>query len=205
MIFFIDFENVGCGGLTGIEQLTASDAARIYYSNNPNLNMDTVIKMMQAQAKIRFHKLSDEIKSMNLKNALDIVILYDISKLSNEQCSDWLIIISNDGGYDNAINSFNKNGKKVKRAASISKAFQTSSISADNASAQPKTTEPNIDELFKTELSTFNSQKEYIISVIKSSKTRSQINNKLAQKFNSSDTGKIMKAVKPFINHLPGK
>lgn len=204
MKFFIDFENVGCNGLTGIEDLLESDIVAIYYSNNPNLNMDTVMKMFQSKAKIKFYKLSDEIKNMNLKNALDIVILYDISRPSNNQCADWMMIVSNDSGYDNAINSFAENGMKLKRITSISKAPKTLSLSAKNGSAQSKTNEQKITELFKKELSEFISHQQYIINVIMSSKTRSQINNTLTKKF-PANTGKIMKAIKPYIKHLPGQ
>ncbi len=201
MRFYIDFENVNAGGLKGIESLKADDAVIIYYSNNPNLSMETVQKMIQSKAKIEFQKLSDEIKNMNLKNALDIVILNDIARISGKK--EQIAVITNDCGYDAMIHKFAENGRNVKRAVSISK------VSAPVVSKQPtagnsKINEQEIAALFKKELSSFASDKQKILNIIKNSKTRSQINNKLTKAF-SNNTGKIMKAIKPYIKNLPGK
>lgn len=206
MRFYIDFENVGCGGLKGIENLKESDMVVIYYSNNPSLNMDTVEKLVQTKAKIEFQKLSDEIKNMNLKNALDIVILNDISRLISGQYHEWVVIVSNDGGYDATVNSYAVHGKQVKRVASISKAAQTSTPvqPKKNNSKVSKVNEQEIAALFKKELSQFSANKQEIINMIKGAKTRSQINDTLAKKFHNH-TGKIMKAIKPYIKQLPGK
>ena len=81
--------------------LKADDAVIIYYSNNPNLSMETVQKMIQSKAKIEFQKLSDEIKNMNLKNALDIIILNDIARwISTNNSTEIAFITTNDCGYD---------------------------------------------------------------------------------------------------------
>ena len=205
MRYYIDFENVNCGGLKGVENLKGSDIVFIYYSNDPSLNMDTVIKIVQTKAKIEFQKLSDEIKNMNLKNALDIVILNDISRIINNQCNEWFIIVSNDSGYDTIINRYAANGKKIKRVASVSKAPQAAAQTKKNNSAVSTVNEQAITALFKKELSELASQKQQIINIIKSSKTRSNINETIMKHFPNKTGGKIMKAIKPFIKHLPGQ
>lgn len=204
MRYYIDFENVSCGGLKGIENLKESDTVVIYYSNNPSLNMDTVIKISKTKAKIEFQKLSDEIKNMNLKNALDIVILNDISRLIDSQYNEWIFIISNDSGYDTFINSFAENEKKIKRVSAISKAQPTTSTAKKSNSKGTSVNEQELTALFKKELSEFASKKQEIINIIKSSKTRCQINVALSKKF-ANKTGKIMKAIKPLIKQLPGQ
>ena len=66
MRFYIDFENIGSIGLVGIESLTENDCVRIYYSNNPNINMHTVENMMHSPATIceiaRFSQNDESLK-----------------------------------------------------------------------------------------------------------------------------------------------
>ncbi|MBR4319490.1 MAG: hypothetical protein IKP69_05500 [Oscillospiraceae bacterium] len=201
MRFYIDFENVGCGGLKGIPNLKSEDIVSIYYSNNPNLDMETVIKLFHSNAKIDFQKLPDEIKNMNLKNALDIIILNDIGRLNN---SEKVAIISNDTGYDNMIQKFLQKGKNIVRAATVSK-ISTSTV-VKQITSNSKIDEQEISALFnkKGELSGFASSKQKIMNIIKNSKTRSEINNTLTKSF-PNNTGKIMQALKPYIKNLPGK
>ncbi len=201
MRFYIDFENVGCGGLKGIPNLKSEDIVSIYYSNNPNLDMETVIKLFHSNAKIDFQKLPDEIKNMNLKNALDIIILNDIGRLNN---SEKVVIISNDTGYDNMIQKFLQKGKNIVRAATVSK-ISTSTV-VKQITSNSKIDEQEISALFnkKGELSGFASSKQKIMNIIKNSKTRSEINNTLTKSF-PNNTGKIMQALKPYIKNLPGK
>ena len=201
MRFYIDFENVGCGGLKGIPNLKSEDIVSIYYSNNPNLDMETVIKLFHSNAKIDFQKLPDEIKNMNLKNALDIIILNDIGRLNN---SEKVAIISNDTGYDNMIQKFLQKGKNIVRATTVSK-ISTSTV-VKQITSNSKIDEQEISALFnkKGELSGFASSKQKIMNIIKNSKTRSEINNTLTKGF-PNNTGKIMQALKPYIKNLPGK
>ncbi len=200
MKFYIDFENVSAGGLKGINSLKSDDVVIIYYSNNPNLNMETVQKMIQSKAKIEFQKLSDEIKNMNMKNALDIIILNDIARITNK--NETIAVITNDSGYDMMIRKFTENGKKVKRAVSISKISASETDTTTKPSS--KINEQAISALFKKELSSFASDKQKILSIIKNSETRSQINNTLTKSF-PNNTGKIMQAIKPYIKDLPGR
>ena len=202
MKFYVDFENVSVGGLKGIDSLKSDDVVIIYYSNNPNLNMEIVQKMMQSKAKIEFQKLSDEIKNMNMKNALDIIILNDIARITNKNES--VAVITNDSGYDKMIYKFIESGRNIKRAVSISKVSASKIDTATKSSS--KINEQAISALFKSkkELSSFASDKQKILNVIKNSKTRSQINNELAKAFHNN-TGKIMQAIKPYIKDLPGK
>ena len=111
MRFYIDFENVGCAGLIGIESLTNNDCVRIYYSNNPNVDMNTVENILHSSAKIQFIKLPDSLKMMNLSNALDIVLLTDISRIAATLGSNYAMVISNDKGYDAVISELNQTNK----------------------------------------------------------------------------------------------
>ena len=130
MRFYIDFENIGSIGLVGIESLTENDCVRIYYSNNPNINMHTVENMMHSLAKIQFVKLPDSLKMMNLSNALDIVLLTDISRIAATLGSNYAVVISNDKGYDSVISELNQTNQthNILRSDSI-KSFSAPQLS----------------------------------------------------------------------------
>ena len=89
--------------------------------------------------------------------------------------------------------------RNIKKIVSVSKISEN-----PKPETESKINEQEIIALFKKELSSFASDKQKILNIIKNSKTRSQINNKLTKAF-SNNTGKIMKALKPYIKNLPGK
>lgn len=131
MQYYIDFENVGTAGLVGIENLTENDCVKIYYSNNPNVNMETVINIKKSASKMQFLKLCDSIKNMNRSNALDIVIVTDIyhalPTLNDNSC----VIISKDKDYDSVISELNagNNIGKIFRALNILQATKRNFVS----------------------------------------------------------------------------
>ena len=207
MRFYVDFENVSGAGLRGVEKLKAGDTVIIYYSNNPSVSLEIVKKLLQSKAEIYFQKLSNEIKSMNFRNALDIVILNDISRVSKHQS---IAIVSKDSGYDSMIKKFLFEGKDIQRISSISKLSEEPQTKKETEdSSQENNSEINFQEvsaLFHEggALASFHSSRNKIIGLIKKCKTRSEINCQLSKNF-QGDTGKIMKALKPYIKHLPGE
>ena len=68
MNYYVDYENVVCSGLVGIDKLTSNDTVNIYYSNDPNVDMETVIRIRNSKANIVFLKLCNSIKQMNRSN-----------------------------------------------------------------------------------------------------------------------------------------
>ncbi|WP_297957356.1 PIN domain-containing protein [uncultured Ruminococcus sp.] len=206
MRFYIDFENVGSAGLIGIESLSENDCVRIYYSNNPNVDMNTVKNMTLSSAKISFVKIPDSIKMMNLSNALDIVLLTDISRNAGTLGNNYAYVISNDKGFDLVISEINQthNIKSISRCENILSA-QKASISTVTEIATKKLDENALNQLFSQSLSKYAGYKDKIINIVKKSKTRSSINNNINKSFDSNQTKIIMSALKPIIKNLPGQ
>lgn len=210
MRFYVDYENVGSNGLKGIEKLNENDILRIYYSNDPNINMETVRNIINSKAKIQFWKMSDDIKSMNMKNALDIIILTDISRQLEKLSYDCFAVVSCDSGYDVVLSGLSDDSNCYLRCASIDDFYKTvqskiKSKKENKKSALPDESIDGINNLFENELSKYASDKSAIISVITKSKSRCEINNGMLKFFDSKKTGVIMKAIKPFIKSLPGQ
>lgn len=205
MRFFVDFENVGSTGLIGIESLTENDCVRIYYSNDPNVDMDTVVNMVHSAAKkkIQFIKLPDSLKKMNLPNALDIVLLTDISRIAASLGKAPAVVISNDKGYDPVISEISSTNKtnSILRLDSIRsmlcfKDHQNESIGVDHNALKL---------LFDGSLKKYAADKNKIVDIVKTSKTRCEINNRINSSFDSEGAKEIMGALKPVIKTLPGQ
>ena len=205
MRFFVDFENVGSTGLIGIESLTENDCVRIYYSNDPNVDMDTVVNMVHSAAKkkIQFIKLPDSLKKMNLPNALDIVLLTDISRIAASLGKAPAVVISNDKGYDPVISEISSTNKtnSILRLDSIRsmlcfKDQQNESIGVDHNALKL---------LFDGSLKKYAADKNKIVDIVKTSKTRCEINNRINSSFDSEGAKEIMGALRPVIRSLPGQ
>ena len=205
MRFFVDFENVGSTGLIGIESLTENDCVRIYYSNDPNVDMYTVVNMVHSAAKkkIQFIKLPDSLKKMNLPNALDIVLLTDISRIAASLGKAPAVVISNDKGYDPVISEISSTNKtnSILRLDSIRsmlcfKDHQNESIGVDHNALKL---------LFDGSLKKYAADKNKIVDIVKTSKTRCEINNRINSSFDSEGAKEIMGALKPVIKTLPGQ
>ena len=205
MRFYIDFENVGNTGLVGIESLTENDCVRIYYSNNPNVDMHTVENITHSPAKIQFVKLPDSLKMMNLSNALDIVLLTDISRIAAALGLNYAIVISNDKGYDSVITELNQINQtsNILRLESI-KSFSALKL-ANNVPTSTVLDYNAIDRLFTQTLSSYAQYKDKIVKIVKSSKPSCEINEKICKAFDSPQSKAIMSALKPFIKSLPGQ
>lgn len=201
--YYVDFENVGKNGVNGIEKLTQDDCVTIYYSNNPNIDMKTVINLFQTPAKLQFFKLLDSINLMNRTNALDIILLADISRIAQIlKADDYAYIISNDKGYDPAIQEINEihHFKNILRKTSIASPDVTKTITKSSFIDEIK-----LNQLFEKQLSKFNTKKNIIIQIVTGSKSRCEINNKIVKHFTNEQTKLIMSALKPIIQMLPGQ
>lgn len=206
MRFYIDFENVGTSGLIGMENLSETDCVRIYYSNNPSIDMETAILLTQSPAKIQFIKLPDSLKKLNLNNALDIVLLTDISRIAGNLGNNYAYVVSNDKGFDPVISEINQthNIKSISRCENILSATKATVSTVTEITA--KVLDENaLNQLFSQSLSKYAGYKDKIINIVKKSKTRSSINNNINKSFDSNQSKIIMSALKPIIKNLPGQ
>lgn len=103
--YYVDYENVNNNGLEGIENLEKKDMVNILYSANANtMNMETVKKLRQCKATIKFV----DVKCLG-RNALDfqlcVLLGSRIGKFRGKQLNTY--IVSKDHGYDSVKNGIN--------------------------------------------------------------------------------------------------
>jgi hypothetical protein len=125
-IFLIDFENVRCEGLNGIDALTEDDEVVVFYSDKANtITFDTMHKLTFCKAKLSYYKIR-----RGGQNALDFQMASYLGYLiSTNIDTDGVefYLISRDSGFDFVIDfweSGNINIKpKVKRFYSVRAVF----------------------------------------------------------------------------------
>ena len=206
MNYYVDFENVGCAGLAGIEKLTSSDTVRIYYSKNPGVDMDTVVSIRNSKADIVCSKLHDSIKQMNIINALDIILSHDIAQKVGTPGARDFCVISNDKDYDKIISELKKSspGCNIARLPNIGSRQKKVAVKAV-VKPVSKIDEAALNSLFKNDLKKFVNKKSNIVNIVRTSRSRCDVNSRINHSFNNDDSRKIMAALKPIIKALPGQ
>lgn len=181
--YFVDFENVGSAGLSGISKsnLNATDVFYVFYSDNSkNITIDLYKEIQKVTAKIIFVKVK-----VGSANALDFQLSSYLGYLIKENPEKKFFIISKDKGYDSVCDFWKGRQTVIKRIDSIN------SIDRDK-DAVAKALTGIVSE--KDALKVYN--------IICNLKTKQGINNNLMKSFPSDKNekaSKIYKAIKPFI------
>lgn len=120
--YYVDYENVGSGGLSGLEKLTKTDRLILFYSDRADtIKMEVVQLLMKTPCQIEFCKIE-----RGTQNALDfqlITMLYTV-----ESGAEYCYIISKDNGYDASIKMAQRlNLRHVFRKNSIEQALRQGS------------------------------------------------------------------------------
>ena len=97
----------------------AADTVKIYYSNDPHIELSKAALLCTAACTVKFRHLSDVIKHLNEKNALDILMLSDIEEYIGKRPDDEVFILSNDTDYDEFISICRKHNINIDRNESI--------------------------------------------------------------------------------------
>ena len=194
-LIFVDFENVHNSGLTGLENLTDNEIVYLFYSKNtPHLPMDIVAKISKSKADIEL------IESGVGKNAMDFIIAsylgYQINEYDNKVK---YYILSKDKGYKPIIdfwedwdikmisdlNQFAKKNKVITKKTKLT------------VSKEEQALRSNVGRVligYKKDV------KNAVVDIILSSKTNTEINNKLVKLTGSTKTaGQIYQKIKEFI------
>ncbi|MCI7327288.1 PIN domain-containing protein [Hornefia butyriciproducens] len=185
MIYLIDFENVSNGGFNGIENLTEKDEIKLFYSEKRStISIGVHRKLEGSRAKKEYLPIKT-----GGKNALDFQLVtwlgYMIARNENaEYC-----IVSNDTGFDYAIDFWEKRGARVMR-------------SADLNGVQMKHMREKLKELLPAET---RDEADRIMELISKYKTKQGINNALVKKYGSEDAGVIYKSIRPMLAGKKGK
>lgn len=196
MRFYVDYENVNASGLKGAKLLKSSDIVRIYYSSDPNIDLDSLREIMRCRARLELQKMPDRIKALNIKNALDIVILMDIYRAAANKTVDEIVVISHDCGFDPPLASFSDKEHIYMRYASIEQCIFGIGRKVDlNA----------VNRLFTGELAKYVKFKPQIVQIISENFTRKSINEAMQKNLHSQISAAVIQAIKPYIKNLPGE
>lgn len=196
MRFYVDYENVNANGLKGARFLKKSDIVRIYYSKDPNIDLDSLREIVRCKARLELQKMPDRIKALNQKNALDIIILMDIYRAAANKTVDEIVVISHDCGFDPPLAELTDREHIFMRYASIEQCIFGVGRKVDlNA----------VNRLFTGELSKYVKFKPQIIEIISENYTRKSINEAMQKSLHSQIAPVIIQAIKPYIKNLPGE
>lgn len=178
MYFFVDYENVGPTGFTGIENLTSDDKLFIFY-NETNCKMPFSLhkKLTTTNATIEYFDTKKTGKNF-LDFQLSTYLGYIIAKSPEKDFA----IISQDQGFEIVMNFWND--KKI-------------NISLFNSLAKK---EMHIkDQQLITILTQYPDDVKSISDIIEKYKTKQGINNALVKQFGGEKTSTIYKLIKPLI------
>jgi len=214
-IFYVDFENVKDPGLNGIGKLNKGDVVRIYYSEDAQkMTFGLHRRIEESPATFEYKRISKDLKGV--KNALDVLLMQDMSQRIIEEKSGEFFIVSNDGDYDHYISEKKKNGISINKISEVCK-------HADTANPKPKQTESKKQpadtakqqELKKKEQAfrshfgkylkdDYDDIKEDILKAYMSAETRQELNNNLQQFCYNDAVKDILARLKDLIKNMPG-
>ncbi len=178
MIALIDYENVGSSGLKGVENVSSKDKVIIFYKENSTLTMSAHKKLECSKAEKEYFCVKK-----STKNALDFQLVAYLGVLCQQDPAAEYAIISNDGGFDAAID-FLKD-YKIGRYSNLGLSKQgVKNVTANEVSSLAPE---------------YSTKANEIANVIDSYKTKQAINNNLMKILKSEDVGKLLKKIKPLL------
>ena len=183
MIYLIDFENVSNGGFNGIETVDGKDTIILFYSEQRSTMSVTVHRRLE---ETRAKKEYIAVKTGG-KNALDFQLVTWLGWLIAQNSEQDYCIVSNDTGFDAAIDFWQKRQIHVSR-------------SVDLNGVQIKAVRNRIQEL----LPQYKEDSGKILDTINKYKTKQGINNALVKMYGSEKAGVIYKAIKPMLTTKKG-
>lgn len=212
-IFYIDFENVKDSGLNGIAKLNSDDVVRIYYSEDANkITFGTHRRIIESPAKFEYVRMRQDLKGV--KNALDVILMKEMSERMAQETSADYYIVSADGDFDNYIQ------EKKKRKINICKIIEV--CQASKSAEQPKqrnqqNNTKSLEEERKKKEQAFRSHfgkflkddyeyhKEDILDAYMNANTRQEFNNNLQQYFYNDAVSDILSRMQILIKNMPGR
>lgn len=184
MIYLIDFENVSSGGFNGIEALDAKDELMIFYSEQKSsISISVHRKLEKSPVKKEYLPIRT-----GGKNALDFQLVTWLGYLIAKGEKAEYCVVSNDTGFDYALDFWKKRGIRVSR-------------SVDLNGIQLSHTKGRIQEM----LPQYRQDAGKIMDTINRYKTKQGINNALVKLYGSEKAGVVYKAIRPLIANKKGK
>ncbi|MBQ6772678.1 MAG: hypothetical protein IJP48_01305 [Synergistaceae bacterium] len=184
--YFVDYENTGSDGLTGIENLDGDNTVFIFYSSRAGRIMfDLHVKINMSQAVIQYCKVHT-----GVKNALDFQLAsylgYIIRDNKESQCN--YFIVSRDNGYSSLLHFWEERGINIEFV------INTAGDKLHVLTTAARELKQKISERLND-----STDSAAIADIILKYKTRMEINNALVKTFQSKRGGEIYRAVKTLI------
>ena len=210
-IFYVDFENVKDQGLNGIAKLSSEDVVRIYYSEDANkITFGTHRRIIESPAKFEYSRMRKDLKGV--KNALDVILMSDMSERIVEEKSAIFYIVSQDGDFDSYIAEKRRHKIDISKVHEICQAAQPAPKPKQTKSV-PKTVQEEKkkkEQGFRTFFGKYlrddyGEDKDNILAAYMEAESRQELNNNLQQYFYNEAVSDIMKRMQGLIKNMPGR
>lgn len=211
-IFYIDFENVKDKGLNGIAKLHSEDVVRIYYSEDANkITFGTHRRIIESPAKFEYSRMMKDLKGV--KNALDVILMKDMSERIVEEKNADFFIVSSDGDFDNYVSEKKKKKISISKISEVCEASQAVAEPKQNKSANNKMMQDarkKKEQAFRCHFGKYlkddyEEDKENILEAYMNAESRQEFNNNLQQYFYNEAVSDILKRMSDLIKNMPGR
>lgn len=210
-VFYVDFENVKDTGLNGIAKLSNHDVVRIYYSEDANkITFGTHRRITESPAQFEYCRMRKDLKGV--KNALDVILMKDMSERIIEEKSADFYIVSADSDFDSYVDEKRKHKINIEKISEVCKAsqnaVQTKPVKQNNNKRQDerKKKEQRFRAHFGKYLKDdYEEDKENILSAYMDAESRQELNNNLQQYFYNEAVSDIMQRMQNLIKNMPGR
>ena len=207
MFILVDYENVNSNGLKGIEGVSSKDKLIIFHKENSTMSVSAHKKMENCKADKEYICVNNA-----TKNAVDFQLVACLGVLCERHADQEFAVISNDGGFDAAIDFLKKykikrykNLAECKRGGKAAEGGVQNTEEVKNPAGSKKDSKPEEVSVPSTEDEVKRLAPEYsekaqaIAKVIDSYKTKQAINNNLMKILKSEQVGKLHKKIKPLL------
>jgi len=211
-IFYIDFENVKDNGLNGIAKLKPEDVVRVYYSEDANkMTFGTHRRIIESEAKFEYSRMRKDLKGV--KNALDVLLMNDMSDRIVEEKNAEFYIVSEDGDFDNYIAEKRKKKINISRISEVCKASQGDKTQSQKKISNNKKRQEDRqkkEQVFRSHFGKYlkddyEKAKEKILEAYLDAESRQDLNNNLQQYFYNDAVSDIMRRMSDLIKNMPGR
>jgi len=211
-IFYIDFENVKDNGLNGIAKLKPEDVVRVYYSEDANkMTFGTHRRIIESEAKFEYLRMRKDLKGV--KNALDVLLMNDMSDRIVEEKKAEFYIVSEDGDFDNYIAEKRKKKINISKISEVCKASQGDKNQSQKKISNNKKRQEDREkkeQVFRSHFGKYlkddyEEDKEKILEAYLDAESRQDFNNNLQQYFYNDAVSDIMRRMSDLIKNMPGR
>lgn len=166
MYFLIDYENTRNAGMIGTEYLLPTDHVILFYSDStPNMEARHLIDIQKSCCAFEAYKLVNA-----RSNALDFYISTRIGELFGSDCTDKIVIISEDNGF-RSVKDFWESHRGLSHRVYLNKNIEQGILSSNEQTVRRKKVRVdqnpiNIDNFCKS-CSEFQNTRSVLMSIFK--------------------------------------